>query len=599
MTASQWHRVTLALLLASGVACAETTLSATRIVVNQAGYMSHWPKQAVLLSPTTDSTAIELIDAMSQKNMASWPRSAALHDMHTDTAMSVIDFDDITRPGYYRLRSGKIVSPAFHISNNVYDEPLRLLVRSYYLQRCGIALKDPLSGLQHPVDHRQDGILRHDDDINQAGTVLHAGGGWHDAGDFGKYMATTTIATSRLLDLYEARRGIFGDRQLLIPESGNGHSDLLDEIEVGLTWMLTMQRQDGAVYRKLSGEKWPTAIAPDQDHQTRFIYGVSSPETAKFAAVMAQAARVLKTTDRQRSARCQQAAELAWAWLQTVRIPQQIDWNPVDDSGSGKYLHSNTDSELSLLTDNDDRVWAAAELWLLTRDNTYLHYLDNESFFTSHVVIAEWKNPAALGILHLLFHPDAPIPNALHERMKNALLQAADSALQRSRESGFSLANHRFIWGSNKMAAEEGVLLASAYRLQADPAYWRAAIAQLDFVLGKNPQGISFVSAVGEKSVKHVAHLYGRARKTMIPGLFVGGANDAAQDGIAPKGLGIMSYVDDDRAYSVNEYAIDYNAALIGLMTTLAQAQKAETAVKIESIRPRKGTPEKSGGLQK
>jgi hypothetical protein len=28
--------------------------------------------------------------------------------------------------------------------------------------------------------------------------------------------------------------------------------------------------------------------------------------------------------------------------------------------------------------------------------------------------------------------------------------------------------------------------------------------------------------------------------------------------------------VDDERAYSVNEYAIDYNAAIIGLLETLA-----------------------------
>jgi endoglucanase len=49
----------------------------------------------------------------------------------------------------------------------------------------------------------------------------------------------------------------------------------------------------------------------------------------------------------------------------------------------------------------------------------------------------------------------------------------------------------------------------------------------------------------------------------------VNGPNTQAQDGIAPKGLGPLSYVDDDRSYATNEYAIDYNASVIGLMGML------------------------------
>ncbi len=49
----------------------------------------------------------------------------------------------------------------------------------------------------------------------------------------------------------------------------------------------------------------------------------------------------------------------------------------------------------------------------------------------------------------------------------------------------------------------------------------------------------------------------------------VGGPNAKAEDGIAPKGLGPLSYLDDERSYATNEYAIDYNASVIGLIGML------------------------------
>jgi endoglucanase len=53
----------------------------------------------------------------------------------------------------------------------------------------------------------------------------------------------------------------------------------------------------------------------------------------------------------------------------------------------------------------------------------------------------------------------------------------------------------------------------------------------------------------------------------------VGGPNARAEDTIAPKDRGPLSYLDDARSFATNEYAIDYNASAIGLMGMLmAQA---------------------------
>ena len=544
-----------------------------RFAVNQAGYVPGWPQHAVAID-LKPGAPVSLIDVRNGATLRRWRATSSRVDPDSGMRVTALDLPAL-RPGRYLLRAQGVEPASLQVAPQALDAPVRSLLRAYFLQRCGVALNDAETGLQHGPDHLDDGVLAHPDALHpQPGALVVAIGGWHDAGDFGKYVATTSVTVGRLLSLYTGMPGQFADGQLNIPESGNGIPDILDETRVGLDWMLSMQRADGALYRKVSGARWPEPITPDHDVQTRYVYGVSSPDTAKAAAAFALAARVYKPFAPALAARYLDAAIAAWQWLGTVHTPQYIDAYPGDDSGSGPYMASAIDREPSLMSDADDRVWAAAELWLTTGDEQYVRVIEREPALTATLDVFEWKNPASLGLLHLLGAPaDMRLPEPLRQRIGRALQNAAGHAFATSRSSGFELANRRFVWGSNKLAAEEGVLLATAYRYGGDPRFLRAATAQLDFVFGVNPFGLSFVSGVGERAVQHPAHLFGRVAGRPIPGLFVGGPNDEAQDGVAPRGLELLSYVDDARAYSVNEFAIDYNASLLGLIGALQQAQ--------------------------
>ncbi|MEY2864654.1 MAG: hypothetical protein RLY58_2361 [Pseudomonadota bacterium] len=551
------------------------------ILINQAGYDRNATKRALLRNMADHiSNTAQILNAQTHAVVGTAHIGLSMPDPHSLDRIAEIRLDTLQQSGHYQLRVGQLVSPVFEVSTRPDHHVMRLLLRSYYLQRCGVVLHDQESDLQHGVDHPLDGILRHQTTFDTAGQPVAATGGWHDAGDYGKYVAPTSVAVAQLLDVYSLAPQQYPDGALNIPESHNGQSDILDEANVGLRWLLTMQRHDGAVWRKLSGTTWPKQLTPDQDQQTRYVYGVSSPETAKFVAVMAQAARVFKTLDPAWSAQLQAAAERSWAWLKTIEDPQYVEWQKGDDSGSGKYLYSKTDQELNLLTDRDDRVWAASELWLLTHQPDDLNFIRNERQLISQLSIFEWKNTMLLGVIHLLRDQDQRLDPELRQELRTNVLQAADLALKRRQASGYALANHRFVWGSNKMTAAEGYLLAQAYQFTAQPAYREAAQAQYDFLLGLNPQGISFVTGVGEQRVRHVAHLYARAAQHDIVGLLVGGANGLAQDQIAPKSQAIYSYIDNDQAYSVNEYAIDYNSALIGLIGLL------DATAGIEPVQP-------------
>ncbi len=539
-----------------------------KIFINQVGYLPNSPKVAFLVNSDTTPPKIELVNNTNQQIVKVITPSQSVLDPDSKDRLQTIDFSQIQQAGKYFLRAGSIKSYPFEIAPNVYEESIVKLLHSYYLQRCGIAIDDPVTGIRHAACHLRDGAIAHQDSANPAGKVIPTTGGWHDAGDYGKYVSTTAVTAGRLLSLYEAHPNAFADRQLSIPESGNGIPDLLDEMRVGLDWMLPMQRSDGAIYRKLSGKKWPPIVAPDEDTQPRFIYGISTPETAKFAAAMSIAARVYAPWQPQQSAIYLKASQRAWDYLQ-AQSTLKVDWVNGDDSGSGKYLESPTDNEPSLKIDTDDRLWAAAELFITTKDPKYEQYF-RQKLPNFEYSLFEWKDPSALGIVNYFNAIKTPKSSPIKAQIKNKILQRAEILLKQVKNSGYHLANHRFIWGSNKMTATEGMTLILAYQLTNNSEYRQAAIDQIDYLLGRNPFNQTFVTGIGTHPVENVNHIFVRARKISLPGLLVGGPNSNAQDDLAPKNLGIRSYLDNEKSYATNEYAIDYNAELIGLMSTIA-----------------------------
>lgn len=541
--------------------------NADAIVLNQVGYLPNWPKTALLVNADANTREAEILTVPARQSVFKISSSAEHTDRQTGDRLQELNFTAFDKPGRYLLRAGKTESLPFVIGHGIYQEPLKLLLRSYYLQRCGVRIDDGATGLKHEACHLHDAAIMHDDSAHKAGDPVASMGGWHDAGDYGKYVATTAVAVGRILSLYEEFPALFTDFILDIPESGNKVPDVLDEMKVGLDWMLTMQRPDGALYRKLSGETWPKNLTPDQDHQPRYIYGVTTPETAKAPGAWAMAARIYKHSHPEDAARYLAAAKKAWHYLETV-AGQQFEFREGDNKGSGPYMFNKTDNDISLTYDWDDRLWAAAELLITTGDPLYQHYVA-AMLPSAPLNVFEWKDPSGLAFAHVLFHPGMPGSSEWRETIKTKVLERAKILLGNIAASGYRIANTRFVWSSNKLTAEEGIILIHAYRLSRDPVYLNAAIEQIDYILGRNHFNLSFVSGVGANPVANVSHLFLSAAHAKLPGLLVGGPNELEQSGIGPKFRGPLSYIDDARSYATNEYAIDYNASLIGLLGLL------------------------------
>jgi endoglucanase len=110
------------------------------------------------------------------------------------------------------------------------------------------------------------------------------------------------------------------------------------------------------------------------------------------------------------------------------------------------------------------------------------------------------------------------------------------------------------------------MVLVQAYRLTGDSSYLRAAVADLDHVLGRNATGYSFVTAFGAKTPQSPHHRLSASDTVVapVPGLVVGGPNPGQQDHCPgyPSRLPALSYLDAQCSYASNEIAINWNAPL-------------------------------------
>ncbi|MEO0836952.1 MAG: glycoside hydrolase family 9 protein, partial [Cyanobacteria bacterium J06642_3] len=524
-------------------------------------------KTALLINNQNSAVPLELLDSDTEELVATLPLTPEIKDESTGDRIIKLDFSSTTQPGTYYLKQNKLRSPQFKIGEDIYQQPLVTLLRSYYLQRCGVELDDPVTGISHVPCHLNDGLIAHQDQFHQASEFMSAVGGWHDGAAYSKYVASTTVTIARLLHLYQQYPDRFPDGQLAIPESDNNISDLLDEMKFGLDWLLKMQRTDGAVYRKVAGQQWAIAITPDTDLQARYIYGISTPETAKFAAVMAIASRIYQSIDSDLAITYLQAAESAWQYLQT-QPEMKVDWVEGDDSGSQKYLASASNTEASLQTDTDDRFWAAAELYIATGKANF------SSYFAEHLdqmqySIFDWKHPVNLALVNYATQKQQPATAEFVAQIKSKIRQRADLVLAKVKQSPYHTANDNFIWDSNRITAEEGITLFYAYQLTQNKDYLNAATDQLNYLLGCNHFNQTFVTGIGENPVKRLNHPFAIAKRITIPGLVVGGPNEKSPDAMVLQNRGQLSYVDDNRSYATNQYAINNNASVISLIANL------------------------------
>ncbi|HEY1167207.1 MAG TPA: glycoside hydrolase family 9 protein, partial [Chitinophaga sp.] len=377
-----------------------------------------------------------------------------------------------------------------------------------------------------------------------------------------------------LLSAYEDLSPYFDTLKTNIPESANNIPDLLDEVLYNLRWMLSMQDPfDGGVYNKCTNAAFDGMVMPGVTKAPRYVVQKGTAATLDFAAVMAQASRVYKRFDKALPGladSCLQAAVHAWEWAD--RNPS-VEYN--QNKMNQQYEPKVSTGGYGDKTFTDERFWAGAELLVTTRELQY--YTALAPYLPDSLSIPSWSGVHLLGCYTLLRFERALSPvDADISALRKRFIRFADRLLPNVQQSAFRTVmgqNRRdFIWGSNAVAANQGIVLINAYLLTKEKKYIAHALTNLDYLLGKNATGYSFITGIGSFSPLHPHHRPSVADGIAgpVPGLLAGGPNPGRQDSVhyeytEPE----TAYTDDDASYASNEIAINWNAPAVYLAAAL------------------------------
>lgn len=508
------------------------------------------------------------------------------------TQHAELDFSAFDRPGHYRLVVGGAHSLPFRIGNDNYGELPSVLLEFMREQRCGY---NPWYGTNC---HQLDGRTAFGPLMN--GSPIDATGGWHDAGDMLKYLLTSGNATAQMLLAYRLNSKLDADHFDALGRPGtNGIPDLLDEARWGLDWMLKLHPAPDQLYHQVADDRDHAGWRLPQNEKVDYGWGKGGARVVyfadgqpqglkqfksdstgvanlagRYAAAMALAFQIWKSDPRQIdfAARCLQAGREVYALGQAKEGVQQ------GNSYGAPYRYEES-------TWADDMEWGAAELYRATGQPQYL---------------ADAKRYAALagdeswmGKEQTRHYQYYPFMNAGHfrlydlvdEQMRSTLAEYYRAGIERCMQAGGHNPYHvgvPFIWCSDNLVVALVTQCELYERMTGDHRYRRFAAQQRDWLLGRNPWGMTMFTGIGSKCPTDVHLAAVQLLKRPVRGALVDGpvydrifnslkGVTITQPDPLAEFQGAAVYHDDGRDYSSNEPTMDGTASAILMFALCAE----------------------------
>ena len=490
---------------------------------------------------------------------------------YSQESVRLADFSPVQQEGSYVLFvPGVGNSHPFDIRPHAYQSLTVGALKAFYYQRASARLMPREADIwTRSAGHPDTAVQIHPSAATAsrpAFSTIRSPQGWYDAGDYNKYVVNSGISTYTVLALYEHAGPFMSALITKIPESGNALPDILDEALWNLRWMMSMQDpEDGGVYHKLTNAAFDGWVMPAFATTPRYVVQKSTGAALNLAAVAAQAARIFRDFQGALPGfadSCLQTSLAAWRWARAnpsivySQANMNLAFDP--DISTGEY----GDGSFS-----DERDWAASELYVTTGQDSFL--LAGNPLTSAIATVPWWQSVRTLGLYSLAHHRGHLTP-----AIDTALVVARLRTLANSLLSSYQSSEYRvvighsssdFVWGSNAVAANQAMALLVAHQLTGDANYLDAACANLDYLLGRNATGYSFVTGFGDQTPFHPHHRPSQSDNVVqpVPGLLVGGPNPGQQDGLQyPSNLPARSYLDDFESYASNEICINWNAPL-------------------------------------
>lgn len=501
--------------------------------------MPHMPKTAVCAGNSGGADSFEIIGSK-RRTMYAGELGKPLFDEASGEHVSIIDFSTFNVSGKYYIKIGRKLSDPFVISPSPYDNLKASLLKSFYYNRCGKLEKEIAGEYSHPACHKTAYLY---DDKSK---LYDASGGWHDLGGYGKYSVSACAALGHLLYAHQFFPESFGE-------------DLLDECRFGLEWLLKMQSRDGGVYHKITPLEESGVTLPESDNANYYIFPKSHKATAGFTAAAALASRIFNKIDPDFSKRLKYGAINGWIWLMN-----NPDYKPFVNPPEATLV-----SSVEKMPENYGSYifWAASELYALTGDPSF-GKKSEELCAATDITGTSQTRAGGFGAMAYLFGGGHKSADA-ERRIKLQLRVSADNLYSLARESGYRISKKAsdFVMGSNADILNSAVILILSYMIFGCRDYLEAASEHFNYILGKNPMGICYVTGYGATRPHHKRSAAGDVDGP-VPGMVVSGPNRLREDEFAKWNIPIGApaakcYCDAVTCYSTNETSICFSAPAV------------------------------------
>ncbi len=463
------------------------------IRVNQAGFKSGDIKTAIVFTDSDLSGAkFFVIDKIADAPVFT-DRLKKLNTKFGDFKFSYeIDFTDVKDEGKYYIKIKDSVSPQFSINNKVYYGLTADLLKFFSVQRCGYT--EPF---MHKVCHIADVTsLRIGADTLKK--THDATGGWHDAGDYGKFLNTTAFSTYMLLASYE-----FAPEKFCMDNNNNNVSDLLEEAKIGLDWLLRADYENKAFITQVQDEKdktvgWRMPSADPLGFNRPGFVGIGKNLIGVYVAALSIGSRIWDKTLRYKSYSDRLKETAIHFYAMKDDVPD------IDSSGTGYYRDADFNGKLAL---------AAIELYQTTGESNYLDDAKKYAEIAGSESWWGWGNMAAFADYKI-----ARYDSSFTDLLRKSLEHYKEHSEKRTFGEGVDL-----YWGSNMTLLGVSLTNLLYKRLTGDNSFAKLARIHEDYVLGRNQWGISFICCHGERYAAHLHHQIGFFNNGKLPGGFAGG----------------------------------------------------------------------------
>jgi len=321
-----------------------------KVIHNHLGFRNRHGKKRVIVPDVPEAAGIfggPIFQVFEQNRFSQEPlNSTAQHEYVHRAGLRRVrgdfgawwvgDFSDVRGNGIYQAFCGNEAGPSFAIRDDVWCRVLPLCIRYFQVQSCGRDVPG-----WHDACHLDDGY------IPELDTYVDAKGGWHDAGDFRKWVSSTSLIPISLL---VAHRIWKGREEKLGLEPGI----LLREAMQGVHYFLNMQDPDtGALYNNVGAgrdcrhdnleNRYTDNVPRSGDERRIFVRPPNTP--AKYTTLLALYADALRGEDPDLSARCLAAAlkSLACDANRNAQTADALQW----------------------------RAWGLLEIWRSTADEQH------------------------------------------------------------------------------------------------------------------------------------------------------------------------------------------------------------------------------------